>query len=132
MISFERPSGYELGAVRQTTSSTVDFWTPSDMRLKTNIQPTSMGLNELMQLEVKDYVYKADMDKPQTGFIAQQVNEIFPNAVSVGGDSEKTDPWMMNYGKLSPLLVKAIQDQQEMIQALQTEVQALKEQLKNK
>jgi len=55
-ISFVRPSGYELGAVRQTTSSSVDYYTTSDERLKTNIQPTTKSLNDLMQIEVKDYV----------------------------------------------------------------------------
>ena len=131
-ISFVRPNGTEIGAVRQVTSASVDYNTTSDERLKTNINPTTKGLNDLMQIQVKDYLYKEDMDKPQTGFIAQQVYEHYPNAVSVGGDDVKTDPWMMDYGKMTPLLVKAIQDQQEMIQALQTEVQALKEQLKNK
>ena len=92
-----------------------------------------------MQIEVKDYVYKEDLDKPQTGFIAQQVFDIYPNAVSVGGDDAKTDPWMMDYGKMTPLLVKAVQDltklveeQQEANKELTQEVQLLKEQLKNK
>tara|TARA_R110002072_G_scaffold141398_5_gene286687 strand:+ start:93 stop:344 length:252 start_codon:yes stop_codon:yes gene_type:complete len=78
-----------------------------------------------MQIEVKDYVYKEDLDKPQTGFIAQQVFEHYPNAVSVGGDDVKTDPWMMDYGKMTPLLVKAIQDQQEKIEMLLKRIEGL-------
>ena len=138
-ISFVRPNGTEIGAVRQVTSSSVDYFSTSDERLKTNINPTTKGLNDLMQIEVKDYVYKEDLDKPQTGFIAQQVFDIYPNAVSVGGDDAKTDPWMMDYGKMTPLLVKAVQDltklveeQQEANKELTQEVQLLKEQLKNK
>lgn len=129
-ISFVRPDGSEIGAVRQITSSSVDFWSPSDRRLKTNIQSTAVGLDELMQLQVKDYVYKDDLAKPQTGFIAQEVFEVFPNAVSVGGDNVKTDPWMMNYGKLTPLLVKAIQDQQAEIEFLKTQNEAILNELK--
>lgn len=124
-ISFVKPNGTEIGAVRQVTSASVDYNTTSDERLKTNIQPTSKGLNDLMEIEVKDYVYKEDMDKPQTGFIAQQVYEHYPNAVSVGGDDVKTDPWMMDYGKMSPLLVKAIQDQQEIIDMLLKRIEEL-------
>ncbi|MCB9205546.1 MAG: tail fiber domain-containing protein [Flavobacteriales bacterium] len=129
-ISFVRPDGSEIGAVRQITSSSVDFWSPSDRRLKTKIQSTAVGLAELMQLQVKDYVYKDDLSKPQTGFIAQEVFEVFPNAVSVGGDDVKTDPWMMNYGKLTPLLVKAIQDQQVEIEFLKTQNEAILNELK--
>jgi hypothetical protein len=128
-ITFARPDGSEIGAVRQITSNSVDYNTTSDIRLKTNIAPTTKGLTDLMQIEVKDYLYKDDPSKPQTGFIAQQVYEHYPNAVTPGGDDVKTDPWMMDYGKMSPLLVKAIQDQQQLIEALQTEVQALKEQI---
>ncbi|MCB9185561.1 MAG: tail fiber domain-containing protein [Flavobacteriales bacterium] len=125
-ISFRRPDGTEVGAVRQTSSSSVDFFTPSDQRLKTNIQETTKGLADLMQLQVKDYVYKDDPEKPQTGFIAQEVYEVFPNAVSVGGDDAKTDPWMMNYGNLTPLLVKAVQDLTKLVEEQQKEIEALK------
>ncbi|MBI1287936.1 MAG: hypothetical protein GC178_10185 [Flavobacteriales bacterium] len=122
-ISFRRPDGTEIGAVRQTSSSGVDYNTTSDERLKTNITPTAKGLQDLMQIEVKDYVYKEDPKKPQTGFIAQQVYQHYPNAVSVGGNDAKTDPWMMDYGKLTPLLVKAVQDQQALIEQLISENQ---------
>jgi hypothetical protein len=108
--------------VRQITSNSVDYNTTSDIRLKTNIAPTTKGLTDLMQIEVKDYRYKDDPTKPQTGFIAQQVYEHYPNAVTPGGDDVKTDPWMMDYGKMSPLLVKAIQD-------LKTEKDELEERL---
>ena len=106
----------------------MDYNTTSDERLKTNIQPTTKGLNDLMQIQVKDYVYKEDLDKPQTGFIAQQVYAHYPNAVSPGSDDVKTDPWMMDYGKMSPLLVKAIQDQQQLITDQQAQIESLQEQ----
>ena len=124
-ISFVKPNGTEIGAVRQNTSASVSFNTTSDERLKTNIQPTSKGLNDLMQIEVKDYVYKEDMDKPQTGFIAQQVYAHYPNAVSLGGDDVKTDPWMMDYGKLTPLLVKAVQDLTKLVEEQQKRIEEL-------
>ena len=128
-ISFRRPDGTEVGAVRQITSASVDFWSPSDQRLKTNIQNTTRGLADLMQLQVRDYVYKDDPEKPQTGFMAQEVYEVFPNAVSVGGDDAKTDPWMMNYGNLTPLLVKAVQDLSRQNDDLQKQVEELKKQI---
>jgi hypothetical protein len=46
----------------------------------------------------------------EQGFIAQELYEIYPSAVSVGGDDPQTNPWAIDYGRLSPLLVKAIQE----------------------
>ena len=131
-ISFVKPNGTEIGAVRQVTSSSVDYNTTSDERLKTNIRPTSKGLNDLMQIEVEDYVYKEDMDKPQTGFIAQQVYEHYPNAVSPGGDDVKTDPWMMDYGKMTPLLVKAVQDLTKLVEQQRKRIDELENSVSHK
>jgi hypothetical protein len=128
-ISFVKPDGSEIGAVRQLTSSSVDYNTTSDLRLKTNIRPTTKGLNDLMQIEVKDYLYKDDPAHPQTGFIAQQVYEHYPNAVTPGGEDVKNNPWMMDYGKMTPLLAKAIQEQQALIESLLQENEALKAQI---
>lgn len=125
MISFTKANGSEIGAIRQVTSSSVDYNTTSDKRLKTNIQPATKGLAELLQIQVKDYVYKEDPNKPQTGFIAQQLYEYYPNAVTPGGADAKTDPWMMDYGKLTPLLVKAVQE----LKAENDELRAMVEKL---
>ncbi len=128
-ISFTRPDGTEIGAVRQVASNSVDFWTPSDRRLKTNIQTTTYGLNNLMGVEVVDYHYKSDTTKLITGFIAQQLYEHYPEAVSKGSDDVKNDPWMVNHGKVTPLLVKAVQEQQRQIEDLKKENEQLKVQM---
>ena len=78
-----------------------------------------------MQVGVYDYQYKDDPTYEQTGFLAQQLNTIFPDAVHVGGDDESTDPWMVDYGRITPLLVKAIQDQQREIEQLKLLVNQL-------
>jgi hypothetical protein len=129
-ISFSSPDGTELGAVRQINSSQVDFNQNSDRRLKTDIRPTSYGLKDLMQIEVADYVFKGDANQqPDTGFIAQQLAEHYPVAVSKGGDDPKTDPWGVSYGRVTPLLVKAVQEQQAQIDQLQTENEQLRARL---
>ena len=61
-----------------------------------------------------------------TGFLAQQLFEIFPDAVSEGGEDADIDPWMVDYGRLTPLLVKAIQDQQKEIDQLKKENEEFK------
>ena len=68
-------------------------------------------------------MYKADASKTMiTGFIAQELYEIFPNAVTKPAKAE--DMWSVDYGKVTPLLVKAVQDQQKTIETLKTTVQS--------
>ena len=128
-ISFTRPDGSEIGSCRQIGNSTMQFSTTSDRRLKTNIQPTAYGLSDLMKIEVRDYNYKGEEGITRTGFIAQQLFEHYPEPVSKGGEDAKTDPWMVDYGQVTPLLVKAVQEQQQQINDLKAENTALKAQV---
>jgi hypothetical protein len=103
------------------------FTQSSDRRLKNNIVNTHFGITDLMKIQVRDYVYKADASKTQvTGFIAQELYEIFPNAVSKPAKAE--DMWSVDYGKVTPLLVKAVQEQQATIEAQQKQIDELKAQ----
>ena len=63
-----------------------------------------------------------DTKVTNVGLIAQEVMDIVPNAVS--GSEE--DYYQMDYSKLVTPLIKAIQEQQEQIDALQSEINELK------
>lgn len=96
--------------------TSVAYLTTSDFRLKENRTASQFSLETLMQIKAEDYNYISDNKKIlQTGFIAQDLYKIFPQAVVPGGDDPKTDPWMIDYSKLTPLLVKAVQEQQKII-----------------
>jgi hypothetical protein len=57
--------------------------TTSDARLKNISGDSSIGLNEIMQLKVKNYTMKNDKKKtPKVGVIAQELQKIFPHSVS--------------------------------------------------
>ena len=100
----------------------------SDRRLKNNIVSTHFGLNDLMKIQVRDYVYKADAtNTPVTGFIAQELYEIFPNAVTKPAKDE--DMWSVDYGKVTPLLTKAIQDLKAENDSQKVEIEGLKARL---
>lgn len=59
----------------------------SDVRLKNVKGDSSCGLDKINKLEVKNYTYKFDKEqKPHVGVIAQQLQKIFPTAVSQGKD----------------------------------------------
>jgi len=104
------------------------FNTGSDRRLKNNIVNTHFGISDLMKIQVRDYVYKADTSKTLvTGFIAQELYEIFPNAVTKPANDDKM--WSVDYGNVTPLLVKAIQDQQSTIVSLQNTVSTQQQQI---
>ncbi len=54
----------------------------SDRRLKDNITDNTSGLKEINSLNIKNYIYKEDLNKtPHVGVIAQELKTIFPNAV---------------------------------------------------
>ena len=118
-------NGLYIGAITRTAGG-VAFNTTSDVRLKENIKATHYGVSDLMKIQVKDYNFIADKKTPNTGFIAQQLYEIFPDAVTVGGKDAKTNPWSVDYGKVTPLLVKAIQDQQAEIEKLKNQNELLR------
>ena len=127
---FFRANNVDIGNITATGPAGVFYNTTSDMRLKENIENTHYGIADIMKIQVRDYNYKTDKNTPQTGFIAQQLYTIFPGAVTVGGE-DVSKPWMVDYSKITPLLTKAIQDQQTEIETLKEELNALKAMVKS-
>lgn len=125
-LIFNRSSN-TIGNIYTTNGANIIYGTTSDIRLKEDIRETPYGLSDLMRIHVSDYCYKADANKNrQTGFLAQELHAVFPEAVTPGGDDPQTEPWMVDYSRLTPLLVKAVQDQQKEIEQLRQENAALK------
>ena len=58
-----------------------------------------------------------------TGFIAHEVQEVLPYLVN--GEKDGEDMQSMDYAKLTPLLTKAIQEQQELIEDLKSRIEVL-------
>ncbi|MBC7411149.1 MAG: tail fiber domain-containing protein [Bacteroidia bacterium] len=121
MITFSKADGTLIGAVvANLTGNSVAYNTTSDSRLKENIHTTAFGINDLMKIQIADYNRIGNsINLLETGYIAQQLHSIYPQAVTPGGDNAKTNPWGVDYGKITPLIVKAVQD-------VNTEVEALK------
>jgi hypothetical protein len=112
-----------------TGGNTVDLSslaTPSDFRLKENLIQSKYGLQTLMNIKVYDYNFIGSQDK-HTGFIAQELYTTYPEAVKVGGDDPKTQPWMVDYSKLTPLLTKAVQELNVKVEILENDNQLLRE-----
>jgi hypothetical protein len=106
----------------------------SDMRLKTIVDKPMNALEKILQMTPRNYYWNEEAD-PITweklapdkktidyGFIAQELYEVFPQMVTVGGDDPKTDPWQVAYSRITPLLVKAIQELSAKVASLESKM----------
>ena len=121
---------------------------PSDQRLKKNIADLEPVLDRLMQIETVTYEFDRERypyanlaNGPQIGFIAQNIGEHFPTLVEEekhmietsfdieSGEAtyEEVNILGMSQIEMIPVLTKAIQEQQELINYLLEEIETLKE-----
>jgi len=117
-------------------SSTGGISSSSDRRLKTNIETIQSALPSLMKLNATHYNRKINLDKGEYGFIAQEVEKVLPDMVSIHS-TETGEQYMMNYTQLIPILTKGMQEQQgiitdqkEKISDLQLQINQLNVQMK--
>ena len=96
----------------------------SDSRFKKNIETLTPVLPSLLQLKPSYYHFnwQADADEKQIGMLAQHSYSLFPQLVSY--DKEK-DVYKMNYAGFSTVAIKAIQEQQLLIEQQQQLIDTL-------
>ncbi len=104
----------------------------SDGRLKKNIVTIERGLDAILKLRPVKYNWKSDQTSDQeSGFIAQEVLKVLPDAVVtheyVADESgnqilKEVKHLGMDYSKIIPVLVSAIQEQQQIIEELQKQL----------
>ncbi len=112
-----------LGAIPAGAFSTFGVYTPSDRRLKKDIADLPGVLDKIKQLNPVTYRYKQQNAGSQAsiGFIAQDVQQYFPELVSENSARDGNRFLSLNYAGFSVLAVKAIQEQQGQIESLQKE-----------
>lgn len=100
----------------------------SDRRLKRDIMPMPNVLNKVMRLKPSTYFMKSENEgaKKRIGFIAQEVQEVFPDVNTV---SEQNGMLGLSYDDFSVLAIAAIQEQQKTITQQQKEIDELKKML---
>lgn len=118
----------QIGDDSHTVYTAAAIQTNSDRNLKENINNTRLGLEFIKSLRPVDYNYN-NSDIQRHGFIAQEVaeNKDF-GGVSVNAKGTDEETYTMAYTELIAPMVKAIQDQQDIIENLQEEIKQLKEQ----
>ena len=108
--------------------SGVTYNTTSDVRLKENIVDAPSAISTLQSLQVRSFDWKESNKHDDFGFVAQELYEVYPDAVTEQKDKEDGSmdmPWGVDYAKLVPVLVKAVQEQQTIIEDLKARIETL-------
>jgi hypothetical protein len=120
-FSMRNSGGTQIGSItRVGTTNAVVFNTTSDERLKSNIADSNAILDKLLSLKVRQFDWTEGELHQDYGFIAQEIEPVLSGIVTKGKTEE--DVWQLDYSRLTPHLVKAIQE-------LSAEVTALKAKL---
>jgi hypothetical protein len=137
------------------TNTNGSYGAISDIKLKENIEDATPKLDDLLKVKVRNYNLIGEETK-QIGVIAQELEEVFPAMVSESEDFEEvevpqldeegnevlneegevvttkervskgTTTKSVKYSVFVPMLIKAIQEQQEIINEMRAEIDLLK------
>ncbi|MGH1336700.1 MAG: tail fiber domain-containing protein [Aureispira sp.] len=138
VYALELPNNATNGIGRARANAWVTY---SDGRLKSQRKTLPYGIATVMKLRPMRY-FQANSTQDETGaiqlskegaaqigFIAQELEQVVPEAVS-RPEEEGKDYWGVDYTRLVPVLTKAIQEQQESIQRLEDKCATLEAELK--
>jgi len=147
-------NGNLVGSIN-TSGSGTSYVETSDYRVKENVVPLEGALERLNQIPVYRFNYLAAPDETVDGFIAHELAEVVPHAVTGEKDGTETEEYEITPADLDPesespraavmgirevpayqgvdarrvvpLLTAAIQEQQVMIETLQAQVAELQQ-----
>jgi len=127
-ISAGATERFRFNSIGEAFSSTGTWGTISDNRLKENIEAATPKLNEVMKLRIVNYNPKTDPNSRHIGMVAQEVEKVFPGLVSsLDDDGEGGYYKGLKLSIFVPILIKAMQEQQEMIEELKRRINELKD-----
>ena len=129
-MAFRNSANATAGTIAHTGTTTVAYNTSSDIRLKENIADAPKALPIVENINVRSYDWKEDKRHIDFGFVAQELHTHFPEAVFVGDNEEELinekGIWQVEYGRLTPILLKAIQELKALVDTQATEIAELK------
>ncbi|MCF8278032.1 MAG: tail fiber domain-containing protein [Flavobacteriales bacterium] len=105
----------------------------SDARYKKNIEKLNGALSKVMRIEGVTYNWRQDEfperafgPRTEIGFIAQELEKIYPELVNTNTDGYKS----VQYSHMVPVLLEAMKEQQQLIETLMANVSTLNSDLK--
>lgn len=127
-VGTETPSAkFEVVGEMKATSLTYT----SDARLKTDVKSINNATASINALNAVTYAWneqgktRGGNDKLQYGFIAQEVEKVFPAMVNTDAEGYKS----VNYVAIVPVLVKSLQERDRELQAMKAELLTLKQEV---
>lgn len=106
------------GSITTNGSGTATYATTSDARRKDIVGAYAPG-DTVDRINVYDFTWKHD-GSADVGVIAQELAGVCPNAVVVGGDDVRDEPWSVDYSKLVPLLLAEVKALRARVAALES------------
>jgi hypothetical protein len=117
-IGFYRGIGSNSGKIVGSGTGVL-YQTTSDRRLKTNIISVENALDIISKIQPRKYQYKANLETKEYGFIAQELQLVYPQAVSGNPNGNvETDPMMVDYSRLTPILTAGIKELNQKVKYL--------------
>ena len=107
--AYENSSGTIVGKIIMNASST-SYVTTSDYRLKENVTPITDALSRINQLKPSRFNFITDADKIVDGFIAHEVQDIVPEAISGEKDAMRDEEF-----ELTPRVEAVIDEEGNLI-----------------
>jgi len=102
-----------------TSGNVTAYGSPSDIRLKENVQRIADPIDKVKQLDGITFDYKKDGSR-STGLIAQQLLEVLPEVVYETDDLETGEAhYAVRYGQVVGLLVEAVKELTQRIEELE-------------
>lgn len=98
----------------------------SDIRSKNSITNIGYGLKTVMELQPTQYKYNGS-NRLSLGFIAQDVKKLMPEVVEQTSMGPNKDYLAIKYTEMIPVLTKAIQEQQQIINNQQKQIEELRQ-----
>ncbi|MDF1696069.1 MAG: tail fiber domain-containing protein [Saprospiraceae bacterium] len=123
--------GKEGGNYAFLSGSSYNWGVGSDRKLKENIFDLEPVLDRVLQLQPKRFKYKTALN-PTIGMIAQEVQEVFPDLVELQGEHENgkaSEFLVLQSSLLNFISIKAIQEQQEIIDGQADRILKLEEEI---
>jgi hypothetical protein len=122
-------NGTSIGSITQNGTTAVAYNTTSDYRLKENVVPIAGALAKVTALKPCTYTWKSAPDEIGEGFIAHELAEVCPQAVTGNKDAVDEDGnpkyQSIDTSFLIATLTAAIQEQQAIITSLTARIEAL-------
>lgn len=111
--------GNTVGFVRYDGGTSSSFIGSSDARLKTDVEPANDAGELIDAMQVRRFKWERTGKQQEYGFVAQELHEVMPSAVAIGGSDPVVAPWGVSPTDIVPVLVKEIQSLRNRVAVLE-------------